>query len=120
MLTLLEFDLKYNSPIFFLGRYLHLFGLDTEQADPMLSTVSAMAHRLCQLLQREPAYLRLKPSQIASACLMFAINIVNNRAKITDNSAIIPVIAQTLQNVGLMSASSESQDYASLWTPEIK
>ena len=120
MLTLLEFNFKYNSPIFFLGRFLHLFGLDTEQTDPILSSVSIMAHRLCQLLQRESAYLRFKPSQIAAAGLMFAISILNNRAKITNNSAIIPVIAQTLQNVGLMSEGSESQDYVSLWTPEIE
>ena len=83
MLTLLEFELKFDSHIFFLSRYLHLCGIDEEQTDSALSSVGIMAHKVCQLLQREAEFLRFKPSQIAAACLMFAINIVNNRAKIT-------------------------------------
>lgn len=120
ILTLLEFDLKFNSPIFFLGRYLHLFGINEEQTDSALSSVGIMAHKVCQLLQREPEFLRFKPSQVAAACLMYAINIVNNRAKITNISAITPVIAQTLQKVELMTDTAMLQDYTDLWTSEIQ
>ena len=120
ILTLLEFDLKYNSPIFFLGRYLHLFGIDEDQTDSALSSVGIMAHKVCQLLQREPEFLRFKPSQVAAASLMYAINIVNKRAEITNKSAIISVIAQTLQKVELMTDTEIPEDYVSLWTSEIQ
>ena len=57
VLNQLQFDLTFDSPLFFLDRYLHLFGLDMKN-----SAVANTAHSLCQFMQREAHFLRYKPS----------------------------------------------------------
>ena len=89
ILTLLKFDLQYTSPIFFLGRYQILFGLDTEQNDFLASSVGSMARNFCLLMLRESHFLNYKPSQIASASIMFAMYIINNRV----DSNTVPMTA---------------------------
>ena len=78
ILTLLEFSLHYNCPMFYLSRYLRIFGLDAEEYE----AIRAWAVGLCQLLQRETIYLELRPSQVAAASLMFAANMADRSAQI--------------------------------------
>ncbi len=87
-MTMLDFDIKFNTPVFFLERYLHLFGLDREESD-----MSNTAYSLCQFMQRESLFLKFKPSQLASACLILAINMINKKA----NYSSIPLIAEHLR-----------------------
>ena len=72
ILIQLQFDVDYTSPIFFLERYQRLFGLDQEQSDSTIGAIGAAARNLCQMTQREVAYLSLKPSQVAAASLLMA------------------------------------------------
>ena len=68
-------------------------------------------------MQRESLILNFKPSQVASAALMFAINTINSKVK---NKAV-PRIAQKLQTFGLLITKSDDfSDFVSLWTSEIK
>ena len=98
ILTRLQFDLKYCSPIFFLERFQRLFGLDVEQKDSLASMVGCMSRNMCLLMLREAHFLNYKPSQIASASIMLALNLVNNRV----NNSAISITAQNLRDSGLM------------------
>ena len=109
ILTQLQFNMTFDSPLFFLDRYLHLFGLDMEN-----SAVSNTAHSLCQFMQRESHFLRYKPSEMASASLILAIYMINKKS---DGTAV-PLIAEKIRENGLMSK-SVGDSYASLWTCEI-
>ena len=73
ILTLLEFSLHYNCPMLFMSRYARVLGLDSGD----YGTIRTWATKLCLLLQRETVYLEIKPSQVAAACLMFAVNMAD-------------------------------------------
>ena len=93
ILNLLQFDLTFDSPLFFLDRYLHLFGLDMEN-----SAVANTAHSLCQFMQREAHFLRYKPSQMASASLIMAIYMINKKS----NGTAVNLITEKIRENGLM------------------
>lgn len=70
-------------------------------------------------MHRDSSVLRFRPSQVASAALMFAINIIDDRVK---NKAV-PMIALKLQTAGLLVTSNgggDIFDYVNLWTSKIK
>ena len=78
ILTVLEFSLHFNCPMFYLSRFLRIFGLDSEE----YLSIRAWAANYCSLLQRETIYLEMRPSQVAAASLMFAVNMVDKSAQI--------------------------------------
>ena len=106
ILNLLQFDLTFDSPLFFLDRFLHLFGLDMKN-----SAVANTAHSLCQFMKRESHFLRYKPSQMASASLIYAIHMINEKS----NGNALPLIAEKIRENGL-STECVGDSYASLWT----
>ena len=77
ILFLLDFELKFDSPLLYLNRFIHVLGLETIDGS---DNVKDWATKLSQHFKRESEYLTYKPSQVAAACLMFAINIVDQGA----------------------------------------
>ena len=102
--------------MFYLSRFLHIFGLDSDE----YLSIRAWAANYCSLLQRETIYLELRPSQVAAASLMFAVNMVDQSAQIQGETTIAPVIARRLELGGLKNGALPIEDYTSLWTPEIE
>ena len=75
ILVALEFSCHHISPIPFLERYFRLFGIDNGIRDRQAHQLRTYARQYCRFMQREPCFLNFRPSQIAAASLMFAINI---------------------------------------------
>ena len=102
--------------MFYLSRFLHIFGLDSDE----YLSIRAWAANYCSLLQRETIYLELRPSQVAAASLMFAVNMVDQSARIQGETTFAPVIARRLELGGLKNGALPIEDYTGLWTPEIE
>ena len=66
--------MKFDSPLLYLDRFIHVLGLKMVEGS---ENVKDWALKLSQHFKREAEYLTYKPSQVAAACLMFAINIVD-------------------------------------------
>ena len=75
ILIALEFSCHHISPIPFLERYFRIFGIDNGIKDRQAHQLRTYARQYCRFMQREPCFLNFRPSQIAAASLMFAINI---------------------------------------------
>lgn len=70
----LEFDLNTVTPLHFLERFQRLFGLEQVSKDKHSYLVDASAFYLCRFMMRDIRFLRYKPSQIAAAAFMLALN----------------------------------------------
>jgi len=75
MIRLLDFDLHYTSPIPLLERFQRIYGMDQVQRDREAYAINFLARNFCRSLLRSPSYLSLKPSQVAAAALLLAINL---------------------------------------------
>ena len=75
----LNFSLRHVSPIHFLDRFLRLFELDQDKNDITAKLLSGLATQYCRFMQRESLFLKYKPSAIAAAALIFAINISQSK-----------------------------------------
>ena len=75
----LNFSLQHASPIRFLDRYLRLFELDQDKEDKTAKQLGGLAKQYCRFMQRESLFLKYKPSAIAAAALIFAINISQSK-----------------------------------------
>ena len=62
IIFVLDFDLRYEGPIFFLGRFLRIYGLDQVRQDKDSFLVDYLARKFCRLLLRSREYLMLRPS----------------------------------------------------------
>ena len=69
----LEFSMHFISPIDFLERFLRIFGMD--QVTEHNIQVKNFAHHMCMFTQCNDQFLNYKPSQIAAASLLLAINL---------------------------------------------
>ena len=74
VLRSLDFSLQCASPVPFLDRYLRIFSLDVGRDDTS-QYLRKLARNYCKYMQRDSRFLDFRPSQIASAALLFAINI---------------------------------------------
>ena len=70
----LEFDLTWPTPLHFLERYQRLFNLDDIQKDKHAFLIESSALYLIRFMQKEAKFLQFKPSQIAAAAFMLALN----------------------------------------------
>ena len=73
----LDFNLQHTSPIPFLERFLRIFNLD-QGRDKSAHLIKKLARNYIKFMQRESCFLDYQPSQIASAALLFAINITQS------------------------------------------
>ena len=73
ILTALEFDVKFTTPVTFLERFQRIFGLDREKEDPMSKKVGTIARKCCRFMLIRSHFLEFSPSQIAAVSLLFAI-----------------------------------------------
>lgn len=70
----LDFDFNLVTPLHFLERFQRLFGLDQVEQDKHAYLIDASAIYLLRFMMRDSAFLEFRPSQIAAAAIMLAIN----------------------------------------------
>ena len=100
-----------------MNRFIHVLGLEAiDTAGP----VRDWASKLSLHFQREAEYLEFRPSQVAAACLMFAINIVDQGAEVAGQKPVTPEIAASLEIRGLKSPYLQITEFAGLWTQEVR
>ena len=75
ILRTLEFSVHHVSAVPFLERFLRIFGFDSGGKGSDAHQISSLAYKYCIFMQRASHYLEFRPSQIASAALLLAINI---------------------------------------------
>lgn len=69
----LEFSLHFVSTVPFLERYQLILGIHSD--DEETQQIGDMASKLCRFMQRDEQFLRYRPSQIAAASLILALNL---------------------------------------------
>ena len=71
---MLDFDIHYPYPTLFLERYQRIFGLDnmTNRRGPILDKLARM---YCRQFIKNQSFLEYKPSVVAAAALMAAVNL---------------------------------------------
>lgn len=80
VLRSLDFSCHYISPVPFLERYLRIFGIDLEKkSDKHTTQLQKLSHQYCRFMLRDSSFLIYRPSQIAAASLLFAINISQSK-----------------------------------------
>ena len=100
-----------------MNRFIHVLGLEAiDTAGP----VRDWASKLSLHFQREAEYLEFRPSQVAAACLMFAINIVDQGAEVAGQKPVTPEIAASLEIRGLKSPYLQITEFTGLWTQEVR
>lgn len=70
VLNRLNFDMNYLSPLVFLERFLRLSEVHKEES------ISNLAKELCQRAVAKIKFLDYKPSEMAGAALLMAVNLV--------------------------------------------
>ena len=75
ILLTLEFSCHHVSAVPFLERFLRIFGFDQGEKGSDAHQISGLAYKYCIFMQRTSRYLEFRPSQLASAALLLAINI---------------------------------------------
>ena len=69
----LEFSIHFTSIVPFLERYQLILGIHND--DEESAQIGDMASKLCRFMQRDEQFLRYRPSQIAAASLILALNL---------------------------------------------
>ena len=69
-----DFSRLPSSPVPFVERFAQLFGI-RDTSDTHVMQVRTLTSQYCRFMYRESCFLALKPSQIAAASLMLAVNI---------------------------------------------
>lgn len=72
---MLDFDLHYCGPLAFLERFQRIFNLDQVKKDKEAFAINYFSRNFIRCILRQKEYLSLKPSQVAAAALILAINI---------------------------------------------
>ena len=71
----LDFDMHFPFPTLFLERYQRIFGIDNYRTSREAKLVNQLARDYCKIFLKESMYLMVKPSQVAAASLMLAMNV---------------------------------------------
>ena len=128
IIHVLEFDLHYTSPLTFVERFLRLYNLDTTGSDYEAMMIFNLTRLFCRTLLRSQAYLRLKPSQVASAALTLAVNICSSPLisklgfqPLPDKPKLDSLVMDNVVSIEMNGISSKPRDPCPLamWTPEI-
>jgi len=69
----LEFSLHFISPLVFLDRFERIFGVDENKEENR--QIRSFGRHMCLFTQRDDQFLNFKPSQLAAACLILAVNL---------------------------------------------
>lgn len=70
----LDFNLLFPFPTLFLERYQRIFCLDKYRTSKDANLVNILARDYCKVFLKSQNYLKFKPSQIAAAAFMIAVN----------------------------------------------
>lgn len=69
----LEFSMHFCSTVPFLERYQLVLGIHNDEEET--AQIGDMASKLCRFMQRDEQFLRYRPSQLAAAALILALNL---------------------------------------------
>ena len=69
----LEFSMHFVSTVPFLERYQLVLGIHADEEET--AQIGDMASKLCRFMQRDENFLRYRPSQLAAAALILALNL---------------------------------------------
>jgi len=75
IVRLLDWELVFISPCFFLERFQRIFGVDREKSDSNDARVGNLARKMLRCMLLSSTYLHFKPSQVAAAALLLSMNI---------------------------------------------
>lgn len=75
VIRMLDFDLHCIGPIQFLERFQRIYNLDQVKKDGEAHALDVVARNFCRSMLKSRFFLSLKPSQIAAAALILAINL---------------------------------------------
>lgn len=78
IIRVLDFSMHNISPLPFFDRYCRIFGIDNEQEDDDAKQVCRLGRQILRAFARDSSSLNFKPSQIAAAALMTALNICDS------------------------------------------
>ena len=89
ILIALQFSIHYTGPIPFIDRFQRILNLDQEKADHDFKQVGFTARQFCKYMQRYGEFLDWKPSHLAAAATILAINL--NLSPITTQVGLRPL-----------------------------
>ena len=69
----LQFDIRHVSPLQFLDRLQHIMNVDSQ--NELHRQICDLSHQFCLTSLKDKSSLELRPSAIAAASLLIAINI---------------------------------------------
>ena len=75
ILRTLEFSCHHVSPIPFVERFLHLLGIENDSESLAHQQIETLSKQYVLAMQRSTTFLKYRPSQIASASVLCAVNI---------------------------------------------
>ena len=75
VIGMLDFDLQYIGPMPFLERFQRIYNLDLVKREQEAFALDYLARNFCRSMLRSRQYLNFKPSQMAAASLILAINL---------------------------------------------
>ena len=83
ILKSLKFDIRYDSPLFFLERLIHIFELDVMYGKDF-SRIEEWARKFCRHTLSSAEFLDFLPSQVSAGSLLMAIKIDYELSSISD------------------------------------
>ena len=81
----LKFDIRYDSPLFFLERFIHIFELDVMYGKDF-TRIEEWARKFCRHTLSSAEFLEFRPSQVSAGCLLMAIKIDYELSIISDTT----------------------------------
>ena len=93
----LDFDCQFVSPLPFLRRFLQAYGIKSDEADPGRQQIADLAMEHIYLMQGFSSFLEYRPSQIAAASVLCAINI--SASSVTDSINALKINETDLRNL---------------------
>ena len=97
ILRALDSDCQFVSPLPFLRRFLQAYGIKVDETDPGRQQIADLAMEYIYLMQGFSSFLEYRPSQIAAASVLCAINI--SASSITDSINAVKINETDLRNL---------------------
>ena len=86
ILFALDWNLICVSPVSFIERFQRIFDIDRENSDPYSKLIGQLARKICRHTLLDAKFLKYKPSHIAAASLVLAMNL--NKSDFTVKIAV--------------------------------
>ena len=67
--------MHFVSPVPFLERFQMIYGFEKMESDINSKQIGDLSRKLCRFMQRDEQFLNFRPSQIAAASILLAVNL---------------------------------------------